>query len=138
VRVNVVAEVAPPPGEVVAALLDKPRVPTLMQTPMPAEATPHTSTKGLGYAEVTSAMVSPTLVAPVISISDSSASDWGKEVVGDGEAGPSERPEVPVVERNAFYPDEGSSTVVPIGRDPYAWGGKWLTWQDFAAPGDES
>lgn len=82
-------------------------------------------------------MVSTTLVALVISISDSLASDRVKEVVGDGEAGPSERHEVPVMELTALYPDDGSSTVVPIGRNPYTWGGQWLTWQDFAALGDE-
>jgi hypothetical protein len=88
----------------------------------------------MGYAEVTLVLVSPTLVAPIISISDYSTSNWGKEVVGDGECGHSERPEVPIMESTTLYPNEGSNVVVPIGRNPYKWGGSWLTWQDCAAP----
>lgn len=86
---------------------------------------------------VTSTVVSPTLVTLVISISDSLSSDQGKQVVCDGETGPSERPEVPVMERILLHSGEGSSAIIPVRSNPYTWGGPQHTWQDCAAPGDK-
>lgn len=57
-------------------------------------------------------------------------------MVGDGEAGPLERPEVLVVERTTLHLGEGSSVVVPVWSNPYTCGGSRLTWQDCVAPGD--
>lgn len=101
-----------------------------------ANADTHRGHPGL-YAEVTSTVVSLTLVALVISISDSLASDQGKQVVCDGETGPSERPEVPVMERILLHSGEGSSAIIPVRSNPYTWGGPQHTWQDCAAPGDK-
>jgi hypothetical protein len=72
---------------------------------------------------VTTIVVTPTLVALVISIFDSPASNRGKEVVSDSETDPSERPEVLVMDCTVLHPGEVSSAIVPIGSNPNMWGG---------------
>lgn len=74
--------------------------------------------EGAGYAEVTSTVVSPTLVALVISISDSLASDQGNQVVCDGETNPLERLEVPVMERILLHLVRGVVLSSPLGAIP--------------------
>jgi hypothetical protein len=94
-----------------------------------AEAIPDPSTEGLRMADATSMVASPTSSAPVISLPGSLASDRGKGVADDRVVGPSGLPEVSVLERTALFPNEEESTaIVPVGRNPFGWGGPRLTW----------
>jgi hypothetical protein len=83
--------------------------------------------EGPGHADAASAVVSLTLVTPAISISSSPASNLGKEVADDRHAGPSDQPKVPILEHTMLFPNKESTIVVPVGRNPFAWGGPQLT-----------
>lgn len=104
---------------------------------MPTEAIPSPSMEGPGQADVASTVVSLTLSTPVISLPGSSASDWGRETTGGREASPSERPKVPNLDHTMLFPDEESTAVVPVGRNPFGWGGPRIMWQDCASPNGE-
>lgn len=65
--------------------------------------------------------------AAAISLPGSSASDRGKEVANAHEAIPSGQVEVPILERTVLFPDEEeNNAVVPVGRNPFRWGGPRL------------
>jgi hypothetical protein len=105
---------------------------------MPVETIPDPFVERSGMADAATTIVSSTSSAPTISLSSSPASDRGKGAIDDREAGPSGQPEVLVLERIALFPDEEESiVVVPVGRNPFGWGGPRLTWLDVDTPDGE-
>lgn len=124
--------------------MEPPAVPLApMSMPGSSEVPPGPSMEGSGHAEVpptdvplaSAGDVSVASGSPVIVILDSPTSDQGKGAAGD-ETGPSDRPEVPVVEQADLEPGEASMAFAPIAGDPNTWGGgPRLTWRDSAASG---
>lgn len=114
-----------------ATAMEPPAVPLApMSMPGSSEVPPGPSMEGSGHAEVpptdvplaSAGDVSVASGSPVIVILDSPTSDQGKGAAGD-ETGPSDRPEVPVVEQADLEPGEASMAFAPIAGDPNTWGG---------------
>jgi hypothetical protein len=74
------------------------------------------------------------VVASAISISGSLASDRGRKVAGDRDVDPLDQTEVPILDHTMLFLNEESTAIIPVRRDPFAWGWPRLTWQDCSSP----